>query len=129
MFIISNTLYGRFLFGAQKELITHVKDYFRDVSFSKPSPRSKSWENGVPRIGFRIGSPLLKLVSKPSPRSESWEISARRIELRTPPLCELVSTPLYDLNPGKSVVPRIGSRTAYKNVHKRIRPRRLEFEP
>ena len=66
---------GDFLFGAQKELITHVKNYFRDVSFSKPSPRSKSWENGAPRIGLRT----------------------------SPPFFELVSKPLYDLNPWKSV--------------------------
>ena len=34
------------------------------------------------------------------------------------PLCELVSTQLYDLILGKSVVPRTGSRTWYKNVEK-----------
>ena len=34
------------------------------------------------------------------------------------PLCELVSTQLYDLILGKSVVPRTGSRTWYKNVKK-----------
>ena len=44
-------------FGAQKDLITHVKNYFCDVSFSKPSPRSESWENGVPRIGPRTSPP------------------------------------------------------------------------
>ena len=37
----------------QSVLVTHVKKYFCDVSFSKPSPRSESWENGVPRIGLR----------------------------------------------------------------------------
>ena len=36
------------------------------------------------------------------------------------PLCELVSTQLYDLILGKSVVPRTGSRTWYKNVEKWI---------
>ena len=36
------------------------------------------------------------------------------------PLCELVSTQLYDLILGKSVVPRTGSRTWYKNVKKWI---------
>ena len=57
--------YGRFFFGAQKELITHVKNYFCDVSFSKPSPRSESWENGVPRIGPRTSTALFALVWKP----------------------------------------------------------------
>ena len=52
-------------FGAQKDLITHVKKYFCDVSFSKPSPRSESWENGVPRIGPRTSTALFALVWKP----------------------------------------------------------------
>ena len=73
------------IFWSTKKVNYAWKKYFRDVSSSKPSPRSKSWENGVPRIGLRIGSPLFKLVSKPSPRSKSLEISARRIGLRTPP--------------------------------------------
>ena len=70
-------------FGAQEKLIGQGRNYFCDVPFSKPSPRSKSCGNCVPRIGLRIGSPLFKLVSKPSLRSKSLEISARRIGLRT----------------------------------------------
>ena len=56
---------GDFLFGAQLDIITHVKNYVCDVSFSKPSPRSESWENGVPRIGLRTSPPLFELVWKP----------------------------------------------------------------
>ena len=46
-------------------LVTHVKNYFCDVSFSKPFPRSESWENGVPRIGPRTSTALFALVWKP----------------------------------------------------------------
>ena len=53
-FLLFEMYMGDF-FGAQKKLIAHVQNYFRDVSFSKPSPRSKSWENSAPRIGLRIG--------------------------------------------------------------------------
>ena len=48
---------GDFFWSAREKALAREM-FFYDVSFSKPSPRSKSEENGVPRIGLRIGGGL-----------------------------------------------------------------------
>ena len=72
------------------------------MSFSKPSPRSKSWENGVPRIGLRIG---YKNVTTNELGFKAWSSSHERQQSGSwlPGVaCELTSVPGCDLRGGGS---------------------------